>query len=437
MVHKYPKDLVAELLRLWDQQRLAGRTLDGCRKLPEFAVLEELISTCYQVSQLREEARGLRFRVLLCAPEEIESDGSGEAMGLFSIRLNETRPYNEYELLRLAPAIDYNNSLIGVSCQQGEGLRIWGLIHSGSRWMQLIHGGSKQAAPLPPALGVYVVGSGRLLVCRGLEILAQLSGGQIITPTVSVFQSGWIAERFSQGQRELTALHRRTAVERRRGWCRIDPAFVPILYLEFFKHVISTVRRTGHGGTIISFPLGMADMLRHDNPFIDLKYRFTAGAARGQLSRIVLRIMAVLAETCGRRYGPDYLAGWSDYVAMQGGELAQLDERVFKYARFLARLTGVDGAVVSTELEVLGFGGIIQGTMERGAAVARALDPEAGQCEVERVESVGTRHRSLYYLCSKAPEVLGIVVSQDAKSRLVTWKGNMVTCWDLIPIDFA
>ncbi len=437
MIHKYPKDLVIKLLNLWRE----GPGVEGAgrfRQLPDFAVLEELISTCYQVSQMQEEARGLRFRVMLCEPEDIDDNGQGEARGLFAIALNQSRPFNEYELLRLGPAIDYNNSLIGVRYHQAEGLQIWGLIHSGSRWMQLIHGGSKRATPLPPALGVYIVGSGRLIVCRGLDILAQLSGGQIISPSVSVFQSHWVAERFARIQSDLAALHRQNPARLEEKWCRIDPSFVPSLYLEFFKHVISTVRRSGHGGTIISFPAGMGRMATHENPYIDLKYRFAEGGARNQLRRTILQIMASLAESCGRRYGPDYSASWRDYVTLQGGELAQLDERVFKFARFIARLTGVDGAVVTTEgLELVGFGGIIQGTMEMGTAVARALDLEGLQREIERVESVGTRHRSLYYLCNKLPEVLGIVVSQDAKTRLVNWQGGVVTCWDVIPIDFV
>ena len=148
--------------------------------------------------------------------------------------------------------------------------------------------------------------------------------------------------------------------------------------------------------------------------------------------------MAVLAKNCGRLYGPDYHAGWKDYVSLQTEELAQLDERIFKFARFIARLTGVDGAVVTTEgLELIGFGGIIQGTMEMGGSVALALDPEATRRQVELIESVGTRHRSLYYLCHAQRDVLGIIVSQDAKARVVTWSRDMVTCWDVIPIDFT
>ena len=439
MLDKYPQDLVQELLVLW---RLVPPGMEvlgpGCRSLPEVEVLEELVSTAYLVSQMREEARGLRFRLMLCEPEEVDEDGYGESLGLFTLEFTEPRPYNQYELLKLGPSIDYNNSLIGLRWRKGEGLQIWGLIHSGSRWMHVIHGGSKQATPLPPALGLNIIGAGRIIVCRGVDILAQLSGGRIITPATNVFRSEWVARRFARVRDELSAIHASNPRMETGQWARIDPAFIPALYLEFFKHVISTVRRSGHGGTIISFPAGMDELVAHDNPYIDLKYRFEEGAPRNQLRNIVLGIMEELARVCGRFYGSEYLAGWKDYATLKTEELSMLDERVFKFARFIARLTGVDGAVVTTEgLELIGFGGIIQGAMEMGGMVARALDPEGTRRQVERVESGGTRHRSLYYLCHKLHDALGIIVSQDAKASVVTWNDDKVTFWDVNPIDFA
>ena len=230
MVHKYPKDLVFELLALW---RLGSPGLDsggaGYKKLPDFDVMEELVSTCYQVSQMQEEARRLRFRIMLCEPEDIDGDGRGEPKGLFTLVFSKPRPYNEYELLKLGPSTDYKNSLIGIRYRISEGLQIWGLIHSGSKWMHVIHGGSKEATPLPSALGINVVGSGRLIVCRGQEILAQLSGGNITSPATNVFQSQWVAKRFGQVRDELTMLHEQKQQNFSGEWAQIDPSFVPEL----------------------------------------------------------------------------------------------------------------------------------------------------------------------------------------------------------------
>lgn len=437
MVHKYPKDLVFELLAIWREGNSVEEN-SRFKKLPDFDVLEELISTCYQVSQMQEEARGLRFRVMLCEPSDISDGSDNDSKGLFALSFTEPRPCNEYELLKLGPSIDYNNSLIGLRYSRSTGMQIWGLIHSGSRWVHMIHGGSKKAAPLPAALGINVTGSGRLIVCRGVDILAQLSSGNIIFPSTNVFQSEWVTQRFSKLQNELTMLYNLCPAEGAERWSQIDPAFIPALYLEVYKHIISTIRRSGHGGTVISVPEHLAQELIYDNPYIALKYRFSQDAEGHQLRKTVLQIIGELTSICGKFYGADYVAGWKDYVSLQTKEIAALDEKIFKFARFVARLTGVDGVVVTTEgLDLLGFGGIIQGTFEMGETVARALDPEGKRRQVELVENVGTRHRSLYYLCSQLHEVIGVIVSQDAKARVVNWNREMVTCWDVIPIDFA
>ena len=89
------------------------------------------------------------------------------------------------------------------------------------------------------------------------------------------------------------------------------------------------------------------------------------------------------------------------------------------------------------EPELIGFGAFIQGTYEMGQSVARALDPEGAKKSIERIEGVGTRHRALYYFCSKIDDAFGIVISQDGKVRTVSTRNNMVTWWDVIPIDFA
>ena len=439
MLHRYPKDLVEKLVLLWQKPLPAKlRKTDSAHELPELAVLEDLVSTCYQVSLMKEEARGLRFRVMLCEPEVFLAEGFRKYRELFILPFSEGRPYNVYEVIKLGPAPDFNNSLIGIRLDRQEGLQIWGVIHSGSRWTHAIHGGSKQPTPLPPALALHVTGPGRLTVCRGLEILAQLAGGNIISPSANVFKSHWMNDRFSRVQMQLAAMHENDPSHDRNRWARIDPAFVTTLYLEFFKHLISTVRRSGHGGTIISLPAGMEDMIFHRNPYISLKYRFGADGPRSQLKNLVQEIMQIVAVSCGKRHGPAYVAGWKDYVQLQKEELIQLDELIFKFARFAARLTGVDGAVVTTEEpELVGFGGIIQGSFEMGDTVARALDPEGKRRRTEKIEGVGTRHRSLYALCERLHNALGIVVSQDAEVQVVTWKGDMVTCWDVIPIDFS
>ena len=426
MKHDYPHDLLRYLQRRWPNKET----------LPPEEVLLELLSTCYQVSLLREEGRNIRLRLMLAEPEDFERDRDALTAGLFTLPFTEPRPFNQYEMLKLGPSVDHTNTMLGIRHRQDEGLQIWGLVHTGSRWIQVFQGGSKRGIPLPPAFGINVVAPGGLGISHGLDIIGLLVGGRIISPSLGVFRSRWMTTRFAAALARLANLH---AAEEDIGlWAKIDPAFIGKLYLEFIKHVISTIRESRHGGTILSFPAEMSPVLCGNNPFISLKYSFVASDARFRLRGLFLEIMRVLATVCGQRHGPEYIAGWDDYVSLQDKRLKQLDNQVFKYARFAARLSGVDGAVITTDApELVGFGGIIQGSYEIGEYIAHAFDPEGKNRLIERVESVGTRHRSVYYLAKKIPSALGVVVSQDARTRVITWGGDTVLCWDVIPIDFT
>lgn len=438
MLHKYPKDLADSLELLWPQVE-GGAGLDGAvHALPPNEVLSVFISTGYQVSQMQEESRELRFRMMLCDPHVFGEEDVHKSYSLFVLEFDEKRPYNEYELMKLGPSVAFYDSLIGVSYSEVEGLQIWGMIHSGDSWTHMIHGGSQISAPLPPCLVLNVVGPGRVTACHGYNILVQLTGGAIITPSDNVFQSNWVKDRLHKMYEGLFARHRKNLHYSPETWAKINPDFVAALYQEYIKQLISSIRRSGHGGMIITMPAdNEEEVFAEETSLVSVKYRFQEGDERYRLKNIFLEIMESLAKICGRLYGPDYEAGWSDYVSLRDEGLAHLDEQVLEYARFVAKLAAVDGAVITTEEpEVIGFGGIVQGTYQMGQSVAQSVDPEGSQKQIERIEGVGTRHRALYYLCSRMQDVIGIVISQDGKVRAVSWNNNIVTCWDIIPIDF-
>src|SRR5208283_3988522 len=190
MVHFYPHNLTEILLAKWDAGQAGlyshNASIDvKFDRLPDSAVLEGLISTCYQTSIMMEEERPLRFRLILRDPEKFAAE-DGPPDGLHRLIFSEPRPFNEYELRKLAPAVDYYRSLIGIKINAGGELQIWGLIHSGWRWIQAIRGGSLEYAPLPGSLVLYVTGPGNIVVCKGSAMIAMLTGGKILTPAKSV-----------------------------------------------------------------------------------------------------------------------------------------------------------------------------------------------------------------------------------------------------------
>jgi len=129
--------------------------------LPDQATLELLISCCNQASLLREEDRPVRFRLILRDPDSFYGM-EGPPTGLYRLLFSERLHFDQHALQRLSPAADFYRSLIGVKLDVHEGLQIWGIVHSGSRWVQNIYGGRLIAPTLPLSLVVYVTDPGRI-----------------------------------------------------------------------------------------------------------------------------------------------------------------------------------------------------------------------------------------------------------------------------------
>jgi len=128
----YPADLARFIRERWDEGRAGA--------LPDQGTLEALISTCYQAGLLREEERAVTFRLILCDPDLLPAR-EGPPGGSHSLEFPSPRQLDVQEIRRLSPAADYYRSLIGVCFDEGEGLRIWGLVHTGPRWLREGQGG--------------------------------------------------------------------------------------------------------------------------------------------------------------------------------------------------------------------------------------------------------------------------------------------------------
>jgi hypothetical protein len=125
-----------------------------------------------------------------------------------------------------------------------------------------------------------------------------------------------------------------------------------------------------------------------------------------------------------------------DYRNAQSQRLQELEACLTELAHATAALADVDGAIVlSTRFETIGFGAEIVGDLWDVPNVGRALSLEADQFEMERTDAVGTRHRSMYRLCARVPDALGIVVSQDGGIRFVKQVDGRVMYWDQVPVS--
>ena len=438
MVHSYPHNLMEILLAKWDagQAGFASGTASidvKSDQLPDSAVLEGLISTCYQTSIMLEEERPLRFRLILRDPEKLAAE-DGPPDGLHRLIFSEPRPFNEYELRKLAPAVDYDRSLIGVKVNAGGGLQIWGLIHSGWRWVQAIRGGSLEYATLPESLVLYVTGPGYIVVCKGSAMIAMLKGGKIYSPAKSVFKSRWLNDRLSEAYKEFWNLHETARLKAEGHWALLEQNFPNMIAQEVTKRIISTIRNSHHGGTIVSLSQKVASEVCSENRYLNIKYPFREEEPRNRFRTLLIRLMNTLAESYGDLKQTDRTVGWKEYVASKDDVLAQLDEAVLEYAHFIAGLTAVDGAVIlSQKQELIGFGGVILESLNKVNLVARSLDSEGDSTALEPVDGVGMRHRAVYHLCNELHDTMAMVISQDGDVDVVKWKNGIVTCWNVLP----
>jgi hypothetical protein len=386
---------------------------------------------------MSEELRPQRFRIALCDPSEFPPE-LGPPYGFLRIVFSEPRAFNEYALLKLSPASEFESSLIGIRHDPAEGLRIWGLINSGTRWIQAFQGGSKVVMPMPDSLVLDITGPGSIRAYRGPHILAQLSAGRIIMPSTNVLHSRWLAKRTASFNKEIVEMHIKSRPVADEAWATVREDFVPRLYEQVVKRIISSIRNMKHGGTIIFFPPGLIQRITSPNPYVFIKYMFRDEKPVRRLHWLTIGIMNELAKHYGSSGGPGNVVGWSEYVAATNKTLLELDEALFECARFIANLATVDGAVILTRgLDLVGFGGVVKGAFSKEDFIARAMDAEGEQRVYERAEGVGTRHLAAYHLCKEIPDVLAIVISQDGNTSLVTWMKDSVTYWDFLPITVA
>ena len=103
--------------------------------------------------------------------------------------------------------------------------------------------------------------------------------------------------------------------------------------------------------------------------------------------------------------------------------------------KFVASLSGVDGAVLITDkLRVLGFGCEViaqSPSLEFARLSSRAR--VTGKKNIP-IESYGTRHRSTFRFCSSFEESLAFIVSQDGGVKAVKRVGADLVLWPDINI---
>ncbi|MFO0546810.1 MAG: hypothetical protein U0271_00415 [Polyangiaceae bacterium] len=434
-LHAYPTQLASFVLSRLDELGVAPL---GLRGRDDGAVIEHAISIAFQASLLRDEDRPLTFRMAL-APLWAFSEDGGPPMGIHRLRFSAARALTVHELKKLVTAVKFRRSIVAVAPRpdDAEGsLEIWGILHTGPRWLQVVRGGRATAPELPPVLLIHVNGPGNLFVSLGRRTLARLYAGELTIPMLDVFESAWLRGMFETTRAEVEALHRAELEAAGGRWSRADIDVVRRIGQGFIRRIISIIRAARHGGSLLFVPPDKLQQVCRAS-LIQVKYKFDDAEPRKRFRALILAMLRKLTtrETADVEWpaGHDGVVGWAEYASTRSVEIAELDEAIMELAELVAALADVDGLVVMTHrLEIVGFGGVVSGALPEAPRVRQALDLEGTNCIEESVDGMGTRHRAAYRIAAAVPEALAVVVSQDGSVRFVRWQDDAVTIWEQV-----
>lgn len=401
-----------------------SRLLERWPEAPTAAALLELGHVLYAASLLREEGRAVRARVLVAPPEAFDTEG-GPPDGIQVLRFAVPHALTANEVKRLSPAAGYYHSALAVWLEPERGFRIWGLLNTGPRWLNLVAGGRKPMSHELPHLLIHVRGPGWVLFYHGYSLVAEWHGHSLRGPRLDVFQSFIFRDRFQDIRRRL--IHDTGGVPLPSALT--DEVYMELAHLiamQFVKRVINLVRSSGHGGSLVVMPEGDEGMEATEK-WIDCKYAAVQTHSGQRFRRVLQSILRRVGQLAVP--GTDVNGAWHIFRQSDDQELDGLEEAFFELARFFADLMQVDGAlVVDARLRVLGFGGEIR--VDRNVfMVNKARDLNARDVSAWNVLGDGTRHRSVYRLCSVEPRVIGFVISQDSQVRLIANVDDVVTFW--------
>ena len=277
-----------------------------------------------------------------------------------------------------------------------------------------------------------MLGPGRIAVDRGLITLAELRAGVVGGPGLDLFRSKWMPAGFSRARAELAELHasaRAAAEAAGERWADLAPDVLRLVSQAMVRRFLAAMVAAHHGGVVIVLPTETADDAMRGTGPLKVKYSFRDGEPRRRYRRLILGLMRALARAGGA--AGLSVVDRSAYSTLHDEEIASMRDAIFEMSQLIAALSEVDGAVVMTKrFELLGFGAEIVGDLPDVRRVAHALDLEGEERVLEPVLADGTRHRSAYRLCSRIPEALALVVSQDGGVRFVAVHRGEVTFWD-------
>ena len=407
--YAFPKDLLPGIKANWNAPPV-GQGFE----LPDDHTLQRVLETCYHASLRTTEQRPVRCVVAYAPVEHMPS----EKLLLFE------RPVElaDDQIVRLAPVADIRRTLIG--CEQVDGhLRIWGLFEHGHAWGQYSAGDPTDApveqTDLPlDCLTITIEGPGTLSVSQDRRGLVRLREGQIVVPQENPMRD--VDDPLGRFFRHLVDDLRNSPPYRDRLAMvdECDERSLRGVYTTSIAAILERIQLRREGGSIVIA-------------------RSPLDAALAQITYTVIDQIGLAGEIVDyyeslrnllqAPRSPSETTGELEKCRTQAA-LRLTSEQLFRGMNQISLLAGVDGAVLLDDhLRIQGFGVRFSVLLPVGTTV---LDVATG---VERAcDQWGLRHQSVFSVCQKCEQAVGLIVSHDGGVKAVKSVGGRLRLWDNI-----
>ncbi len=406
--YAFPKDLLGGIKDRWD----AVQARQGF-ELPADHALLDLLEICYHASFRADERRPVHCAVAY-APIAQVPDGA-------LLRFERPIALTDDQLVRLAPVVDIRRTLIG--CDQEDGsLRIWGLFEHGHAWVQYSTGDPPDApveeADLPhDCLTITIEEPGALTASRGRRGLVRLREGRVVLPKENPLRDGndplgmffrRLIDDLAHSPRHRTP----PSLADRSAGCRtlLD------VYTTSVAAVLDRIRSRRHGGSVVITRTAIDESLA--------LVTYTVAEHSGLVGEIVAYHEA-LSHLSQLPAIPSDRASESEQRQAETA-LRLASRRLIRGLNQISLLAAVDGAVLlDSHWRIQGFGVRFPVLLPTGTAVVDADTGLEYACD-----QWGLRHQSVFSICQRCEQAVGLIVSQDGGVKAVKSVEGRLHFWD-------
>ncbi len=244
----YPTEIADAICKRWSSLNCDASLL------PDAQHVVQLVDIMYQASLLREESEIILCRTMVCQPSDFAEELQHGASGVQVLRFAEPCLLSPNQVRKLAAAAGYFRSMLAVHFDQADRAVIWGIISTGTDWINRADVASERDGDLPDNLVIHCLGPGHLIASCGDARVLESANGKLLTEGFDPFRSKWLPQRFGSVRNAMLKWIESHTAGSLANQTKMCDDFVRDLAQSVVRRTLRLVRTRGHGGMLIYLP---------------------------------------------------------------------------------------------------------------------------------------------------------------------------------------